>query len=39
LLDNLPADQVELDLVRRLTTADLEEPAQHVMHLRYRLRQ
>ena len=39
LFDGLPADQVELDLVRRLTTPDLEEPTQHVMHLRYRLRQ
>jgi len=28
----------ELDLVRRLTTGDEVEPAQHVMHLRYRIR-
>ncbi len=37
LFDNLPAGQVELDLVRRLTTSDVE-PAQHVTHLRYRVR-
>ena len=38
LFDNLPAEQVELDLVRRLTDPEVEEPAQHVMHLRYRVR-
>lgn len=38
LFDNLPAGHVELDLVRRLTTPDVEDPAQHVMHLRYRVR-
>jgi dihydrofolate reductase len=38
LFDHLPAEPVELDLVRRLTTPDVEEPAQHVTHLRYRLR-
>jgi dihydrofolate reductase len=38
LFDDLPAEQVELDLVRRLTTPEVEEPAQQVMHLRYRLR-
>ena len=38
LFDDLPADQVELDLIRRLTTAADEEPAQQVMHLRYRVR-
>ncbi len=31
LFDNLPAEHIELDLVRRLTTPD-------VMHLRYRVR-
>jgi dihydrofolate reductase len=38
LFDNLPAEIVELDLVRRLTTPDVEELAQHVTHLRYRVR-
>lgn len=38
LFDNLGADPVELDLVRRLTTGDEVEPAQRVMHLRYRVR-
>ena len=38
LFDNLPAEHVELDLVRRLTSPDDVEPAQRVMHLRYRIR-
>jgi len=38
LFDHLPAEQVELDLVRSLTTSQVEDPAQHVMHLHYRLR-
>ena len=38
LFDNLPAQQVELDLVRRMTTPDLEDLAQRVTHLRYRVR-
>jgi hypothetical protein len=33
----LPAERVELDLIRRLTTPDVE-PAQRVMHVRYRIR-
>jgi dihydrofolate reductase len=37
LFDHLPAEHVELDLIRRLTTPDVEEAAQHVTHLRYRL--
>jgi len=37
LFDNLPAEHVELDLVRRLTTPDVEL-AQRVTHLRYRVR-
>lgn len=37
LFDDLPAEHVELELVRRLT-ADVEDPAQRVMHLRYRIR-
>jgi dihydrofolate reductase len=38
LFDNLPAQPVELELVRRLTTPDVEELAQRVTHFRYRLR-
>jgi dihydrofolate reductase len=38
LFDNLPAQPVELDLVRRLATGDDVDPAQRVMHLRYRVR-
>jgi dihydrofolate reductase len=38
LFDNLPAEHIELNLVRRLTTPDVEELAQHVTHLRYRVR-
>ncbi len=38
LFDNLPPDHVELDLVRRLTTPDVENLAQRVTHLRYRVR-
>ena len=38
LFDNLPAEHVELDLVRCLTTPQLDEPTQHVTHLRYRVR-
>jgi len=38
LFDHLPAEQVELELLRRLTTPDVEEPAQRVTHLRYRVR-
>ena len=36
LFDNLPAEHVELDLIRRLIP-DVAEPAQRVMHLRYRI--
>ncbi len=38
LFDDLAAEPVELDLVRRLTTGEDVEPAQRVMHLRYRIR-
>ena len=38
LFDNLAAETVELDLVRRLFTGDEVEPAQRVMHLRYVIR-
>jgi dihydrofolate reductase len=38
LFDNLPAEHIELNLVRRLTTPEAGELAQHVTHLRYRVR-
>src|SRR5215208_7016067 len=37
LFDDLPAEQIELDLIRRLTTAADVEPAQQVVHMRYRV--
>jgi dihydrofolate reductase len=37
LFDNLPAEHVELDLVRQLTS-DVEDRTQQVLHLRYRVR-
>jgi dihydrofolate reductase len=39
LFDNLPPNHIELELVRRLTTTanDVENSAQHVTHLRYRV--
>ena len=33
-----PAEHIELDLVRRLTTPQVEELMQHVTHQRYRIR-
>ena len=38
LFDNLPAEHIELDLLRRLTTPQVDDLAQHVTHLRYRIR-
>jgi dihydrofolate reductase len=38
LFDNLPADYVELELVRSLPTPDEVDLAQRVLHLRYRVR-
>ncbi|TDB95568.1 dihydrofolate reductase family protein [Actinomadura sp. 7K534] len=38
LFDGLPAEHIELDLVRRLTSPETEDPARQVMHLRYRVR-
>jgi dihydrofolate reductase len=38
LFDHLPAGQVELDQVRRLTTPAGEDLARQVVHLRYRVR-
>lgn len=38
LFDNLPAQHIELELARCLTTPADEDPARHVTHLRYRVR-
>lgn len=37
LFDNLPAEHTELELVRRLAAPDVDDLAQQVMHLRYRV--
>jgi dihydrofolate reductase len=37
LFSNLPAEHIELDLVRYLTTPQGEDLMQHVTHLRYRV--
>ena len=37
LFDHLPAEHVELELVRQLTTPDVENLAQRVTHVRYRV--
>jgi dihydrofolate reductase len=36
LFDHLPADHIELELIRRLTARDVD-PAHQVLHLRYRI--
>jgi dihydrofolate reductase len=38
LFDHLPAEHVELDLVRQVRTPDAEDPARQALHLRYRVR-
>lgn len=38
LFDDLPAQHVELELVRRLSAPDEEDLARRVLHLRYRVR-
>ncbi len=38
LFEHLPAEHVELDLVRRLAAPEVPDPAQRVTHLRYRVR-
>jgi dihydrofolate reductase len=37
LFDHLPAEHVELDLVRQMRTPDVEDPSRQVLHLRYRV--
>ncbi|MGH3587169.1 MAG: dihydrofolate reductase family protein [Pseudonocardia sp.] len=36
LFDHLAAEHVELELVRQVSTRDVSDPRQHVLHLRYR---
>jgi dihydrofolate reductase len=38
LFDDLPAEHIELDPVRRLTAPQVEDLTQHVTHMRYRIR-
>ena len=38
LFDHLPAGHTGLELVRQMRTRDVDDPAQHVLHLRYRVR-
>src|SRR4051812_16864002 len=38
LFDDLPAEHIELEPVRRLTTPQVEDLAQRVTHMRYRIR-
>ncbi|MGH3212006.1 MAG: hypothetical protein ACRDNO_30030 [Trebonia sp.] len=37
LFGNLPAEHIELDLIRYLTTPESEDFMQHATHLRYRV--
>jgi dihydrofolate reductase len=38
LFDHLAAEQVELELVQQMRTREVDDPGQHVLHLRYRIR-
>ena len=38
LFDHLAAEHIELELVRQVRTRDVDDPGQHVLHLRYRVR-
>ncbi|MEV6491035.1 dihydrofolate reductase family protein [Actinoplanes sp. NPDC051633] len=37
LFDHLAAEHVELELVRQMRTEQVDDPGQHVLHLRYRV--
>jgi dihydrofolate reductase len=37
LFDHLGVDHTELELVRQVRTVDVDDPGQHVLHLRYRV--
>jgi len=38
LFDHLAAEHVELELIRQVRTHDVDDPGQHVLHLRYRVK-
>ena len=38
LFDHLTAEHIELELVRQVRTRDVDDPGQHVLHVRYRVR-
>ena len=38
LFDHLAAEHVELELIRQVRTHDVNDPGQHVLHLRYRIK-
>jgi dihydrofolate reductase len=38
LFDHLAAEHVELELIRQTRTHEVDDPGQHVLHLRYRIR-
>ncbi len=38
LFDHLAAEHIELELVRQVRTRDVDDPGQHVLHVRYRVR-
>lgn len=39
LFDHLSPERVELELMRQVRTRDLDDPGQHVLHLRYRVKE
>jgi dihydrofolate reductase len=38
LFDHLAAEHVELELIRQARTHEVDDPGQHVLHLRYRIK-
>ena len=38
LFDHLAAEHVELELVRQVPTREVDDPGQHVLHVRYRIK-
>lgn len=38
LFDHLGAEHIDLELVRQVHTGEVDDPGQHVLHLRYRLK-
>jgi dihydrofolate reductase len=39
LFEHLGAEHIELELIRRVRTRDVDDPGQHALHLRYAVRQ